>query len=741
MDEEMDQLSEEELARERRINTLAKLGQSLASKKDICVDAKSDIEARWMRDERQYWGVNWNGDGDNRSAGKVEDINDYQFTDKKTFQKTRTIAARIGDMLFPTNDKNWAISPTPNPTDMEGNPLPDDVAEVACQQIEDNIDDALTECGYAKAGRKAIFDGCRIGTGVMKGPFTRGQTRRRLMRTQVPVINPYTGEPAIDPETGEPITEPGPLELKVFTQDRPAAGRVDPWMWFPMPARNVEECEGSFELHLKNKQALIDMVKWPGFMEDQLRKLASMEPDQGKERSLLNQRRDLLRSNNEALDNTYTVWEYHGPIDKEDLEAIGIEISDPLEQVFGEVWFCQGIVLKVELSAVIDDHRIPYYVWCFEEDEADIFGYGVPFVMRDEAMILDVTLNAMIYNAQLTAGPQSIEFGPNKVKPADNNHEIRGPKHWIAVDEDITDLKQALQFHYIENSIGNIQPVYELAKQNADENTMLPMIAQGEATNSVPTSSGMAMLMNASNIVQRMAAHSWDDNITVPLITRMYYWEMQFGENDEIKMDVNVDARGASYLLVKDMQAQHGMMLLQMAGQDPELRATLDMDETYKTVINFLDVPTDRLFKTDQQKQQEAEGMQAQQALAQRREEAEIAKLEAEAQEAAAKAAAVGTPDQPNNDAYFKYLSEREEREVRLVIAQMERDGDLARAAAEQNVKLEDLMVRLQIAEKDQATKQRLAEQKEFIEGMKVRLQMEKSNQRQQNLAQGYDTF
>lgn len=746
------------------------IAMRLEATKNKAVSSKRDTEVRWLRDERQYWGVQYWGsttkDPDS-AIGGGEDEKDWQISDNKTRQKTKTIAARVGDMMFPTNEKNWALNTSPVTTDVDGNPVDQAVAEDAANRAEDLIDDYLTECNYSKSGRKSIFDGCRIGTGVLKGPFANGTTRRVVRRRWEPVVDEF-GQPMIG-EDGQPMQQPAGTEIQVVIETKPAAARVDPWMWFPIPARNVDECEGSFEMHLYTKERLRELARYPGFDEEAVRNLVKMKPKHGAERALLSQRRDLLRSNADTLENTYSVWEYHGPIDKDDLKAYGMEVSDdPLESYFGEVWFCQGEVMKVELSPFMGDTRIPYYVWNYEQDEADIFGYGVPYIMRHEQYVLDRTINAMDYNASLTSGPQTLEF-KGKVTPADGKRELKGPKHWIADGKDIKDFKEAIQFHYIESSISNVMPLYELARQNADENTMLPLIAQGEATNTVPTASGMAMLMNASNIVQRMAAHNWDDNITIPMITRFFYWIVEYEEDDSIKVDLEVDARGASYLLVKDMQAQHGIMVMNMAAQDPELRAMLNTEDMYKDVVNFLDVPTDRWFKSDEERQQAQEAMSQQQQQEQQRGEqifqAELQEKQAKAAKAQAEARNLMYPEQ-DQTAMIEFQREQiraadaqAERETKMVIAQMERDATLAKAAAEQEIKLVDLQGRLETAEQDRLVKalieqgrieqqERKAQRDEFQRGIdaQLKLRQEAWNERQQqlkeqNMRRGFDSF
>ena len=101
--------------------------QALEDKKELAVQHKLIIEAKWIEDERQYWGFRQAdideeaGDGDEQAPP----------VDNKTGEKVELAAARIGDMLFPTNDPNWALKPPSRPEDVFGQPVEMDVARKA----------------------------------------------------------------------------------------------------------------------------------------------------------------------------------------------------------------------------------------------------------------------------------------------------------------------------------------------------------------------------------------------------------------------------------------------------------------------------------------------------------------------------------------------------------------------------------------------------------------------------------
>jgi hypothetical protein len=190
-----------------------------------------------------------------------------------------------------------------------------------------------------------------------------------------------------------------------------------------------------------------------------------------------------------------------------------------------------------------------------------MFGYGVPYLMRTPQRILNTAWRMLMDNSGVAVGPQ-IVAKQGKVLPADGGWEITPMKLWFATDENAP-VNDVFASHEINSHQQEISNIILAAKQFADEETNLPMIAQGER-GAMPeqTATGMSMLMNAANTVLRRMVKSFDDQVTKPLITGFYDWNMQFNDSDEIKGDFTIDARGSSSLMVKELQTQQLMQFV-----------------------------------------------------------------------------------------------------------------------------------------------------------------------------------
>ena len=112
-----------------------------------------------------------------------------------TRNKTNAAEARLQDMLFPTDDRNFSIQATPVPeldyiskqTPMapdEEEPIAEakrikSLANESALAMQEVIDDQLLESRYHVKARDIIHDACQLGTAVIKGPIIIGRTKKR----------------------------------------------------------------------------------------------------------------------------------------------------------------------------------------------------------------------------------------------------------------------------------------------------------------------------------------------------------------------------------------------------------------------------------------------------------------------------------------------------------------------------------------------------------------------------------
>lgn len=612
---EFDELNDEqkleaEEAHQQKEEMLQIFGGGLQTKFNKQVSLKKEIEKRWLDDLRHY-----NGVYDLETAAKLQDNKKgSKIFVNLTRSKCNNAESKWSDLVLPTDDKNWGIKPTPVPTLVKAlkdeTPLqlvdgttpvdPDtqephktkDLAEAAIKEAEEKaksmekeMHDQLTECDYNANNREIIHNAVVIGTGIIKGPMVQRSAKKAWVKNAQ-----------------------GQYELSQKEEFKPTAVSVDPWNFFPdMIATSWKDSEFCFERHMMTKKRVRALAKQPGFMSEQIKRVLEQEPNaRHADISYLNELREINGITNVQEDNRYEVLEYHGPIDKQDLIACGVEcdMDDELEAYEGVVWLCLGIVIRAGLNHM-DTDELPYDVLCWEKDDVGIFGYGVPYRMRSPQKVMNASWRMVLDNAGLSTGPQ-IVINKAYVTPVDGIWELSPRKVWWM---NIKDPKVRADFAFstfaIDNNQQELTNIFEMAHRLADEETSVPQMNMGSQPSDaqqpamLKTLGGTALWMSAQNIMMRKAIKNFDDDLTVPFLTRLYDWNMQFNPKEDIKGDYSIDARGTSVLLVREMQARNIQEFVGAAINMPEGAVELDVRGVLKNMAKGMQISVDDVMRTD----------------------------------------------------------------------------------------------------------------------------------------------
>jgi len=596
------QMTEEELYAEecRCKDMLASLGiklSNLASEQEL---KRNDIEDRMLEDYTNYQG----------EYAQPPSGNGSKLFVNLTRNKSTAGEARFSDMVFPTDDMNWGIKETPVPiltrdleepkpvVDKSGQPMnksdgeqitTGDIAKKivkkasqAAALMQTEISDQLTEAEYNSVARDTIHDAVTLGTGIIKGPILTGTVKQAWLK---------------DPATGE-------FALVVKEEILPTTERVDPWNFFPdMSARNMKEAEFVFERQYLTKKDLRKIAMLPDVLLDNLKLIMGTKPGEGPEDEYLNDLRNVTNADTAAGKNRYKMWIYSGPVSKADLTVAGAPEAETLEtdEVTAVVWLIGTTIIKAFINP-LDTEDLPYSVFNWEKDDACIFGFGIPYLMRGPQKIINGAWRMMMDNSGLSTGPQ-IVVDRDLIEPADGDWSLSARKTWWKKRK-AAPINNAFATFDINSHQAELAAIYQMARQLADEETSLPLIAQGETAGHITdTAAGMRMLMNSANIVLRKAVKNWDDDITVPLIKRFYDWNMQYNEKQDIKGDFTINARGSSHLLVKETQANNAVHLLNLA-ISPPLAPITKIEDAYRKVVTSMQHDPDDWIKSKDELEQ-----------------------------------------------------------------------------------------------------------------------------------------
>ena len=573
-----------EMARQQRLQML---GGDLQREFDERVNDRRQVENRWFEDLRQY-----NGLYDSEVLEAIKETEGSELFVNITRSKTDGVEARIIDLMLPTDDRNWDIKPTPMPElgDLqsstlaydktpEGNPIQvsdlaiatRDVAAKRCMKMRDTIDDQLSEANYNAVIRDVVHDGCVLGIGILKGPVNKNRMRKAWQTQR--------------DESGNSVQV-----QQVRPDRRPWVNRVDPWNFYPETGIiNIEDSESEFERHFLTRKQVRDLAKQPGFLKE---KIEDILKEARRAPNVTVDHRVQLRAmagETSGRDERYELIEYTGPVEVEDLIAAGVDVDvNPLKAHPGNVWFMNSVVVKADVQTMESLEKV-YHVWNWGKDDSTIFGNGVPRRMRASQKMANSSIRMIYDNAGLAVGGQLI-YAPTAVTPADGNPRMTPRKTWYLTDAAV-DAKSVMWIFETKLHLEWLIPLFQLAMRLADEESSLPLIAQGDqASHITKTKGGMSMLMDAAGVMLRRSVKGADDGLTVPFISGMYDWNMEFNPDQEIKGDFNVQARGSSALMEREKQTEQFMLFMQFLQSNPLFAKVVEWDKVLEEGTRLLRV-------------------------------------------------------------------------------------------------------------------------------------------------------
>ena len=545
--------TELEREQEERRQRLAMIGAALGSKRLEAIAARknSGIEDEWTRVQDSYEAIDDANRNERQQSVKPVEGGSIQTPRKKANRSTVFLnitapyvdgaAARMSDMLLPTDDRPWAIRPTPIP-DMAGQQAP--VAQAVEQAVaaakekaehaQTRIDDWLNESQWHSEVRKAIEDAALLGTGVLKGPTPKLKRRQRAANG-----------------------DDGSVTLEMYSETVPTSRRVNPWNLYPAGdcGDNIHNGSHFFERDYITAKQLRDLIGVEGYLEDQIKEAIQEGP--GKREVEL-----AVDGPTMSEGEKFEIWYFHGTLDKDELEITGLsdeELEGVPDQVPATITMVNDRVIKGARSH-LDSGEFPYDVLPWRKREGMPWGTGVGKQIDVPQRMLNAAVRNLMDNAGLSSGPQTV-MNKGAIVPADGRWELTARKLWFLKEgSDVEDVRKALMSFDIPSMQNELMGIINFALKMAEDVTGLPMLMQGQQGQAPDTVGGMQILNNNANTVLRRLAKNFDDYITEPHIRRYYEWLMIYGEDEE-KGDYLIDARGSSALVERDIQNQAVMQL------------------------------------------------------------------------------------------------------------------------------------------------------------------------------------
>jgi hypothetical protein len=494
-----------------------------------------------------------------------------------TSVKCRAAGSWIRDVLMGQgSEKPWTIRPTPNPdlppqiaeqivqqaaapiqqAMMTGQPVSDqDIAAMMgpmrdkamesvreqarqmAQRMESKMEDQLVQGGWLNALDAFIDDITTFPAAIMKGPVVR--KKPVLKWTQV-------GQSYV-PE----VTE----ELKLEWT------RVDPFMIYPSPAATTVDDGYLIEKHRMSRQDLQDLIGVEGYDDAAIRRVLDEYGRGGLREWLTN---DVAQASAQGKsttsiginpDSLIDALEFWGPVQGKMLIDWGMDsesVPDPQKDYHVNVWLVGTYVIKATLN-YDPMRRKPYYKASYEDVPGAFWGNSVADLVRDAQTVCNASARAIVNNMGIASGPQVV-VNVDRLPAGEDITQMTPWKIWQVTNDPLGGNQAPIVFSQPDSRVQELMAVFEKFSMLADEYSGIPRYMAGDVsgTGIGRTASGLSMLMgNAGKSIKQVISNI-DNNVLTPMLERLYYYNMRYSNDAELKGDVNVVARGANSLIAKD---------------------------------------------------------------------------------------------------------------------------------------------------------------------------------------------
>jgi hypothetical protein len=546
------------------------LGTMLAAKFKQYETDRRLAELKWARNARQFLGI-YDPDVDAKM-----DPNKSKAYPKLTRVKCVSMLSRLMNLLFPADDKNWTVQPSPVPElseeDLQGvltaldaevraqdpaaTPSNEQIetailklAEKRGARLELEISDQLQELGgsrsfdYVSLARKVLASGIQYGMGVLKGPFVSTVKQRTWERNAT-----------------------GQLVPKTQTVERPRFEFVSIWDYYPdMTAKAFEQMDGQFQRMVMSKHQLTRLKKREDFLDKQIDKVLAKIPEGNYTRRPYETELNAMGvhyNTNEKQTNKYEALVWEGFMSGASLRKAGVVLTDAQAdtEVRAVAWIVDGIPIKLALDPwtmlMDDDAPQMYHHFIFEEDESSLTGNGLPNIMRDSQMSVCAGARMILDNGSITCGVM-LEVNQELLITGQDVSTIHPNKVYVRDDDNIQTMGMpAVRSIDLPSHINELKTIVDMFSSFADQETFVSAATGGDMQKgpSEPfrTAAGASMLKGDAALPFKDVVRNFD-MFTQSVIGSVIAFNKQFNKNPELQGDFRPIARGATSLIAKEV--------------------------------------------------------------------------------------------------------------------------------------------------------------------------------------------
>lgn len=475
-------------------------------------------------------------------------------------------------------------------------------AKKSCARMELKMEDQLVEGGFQAAFSAFIDDLVTFPSAILKGPVIRRKPKltwgKALGGMRVPQV----------------------VDNLVTEWDR-----VDPMMAYPSPGATTTEDGFFIERHRLSRTSLSELIGVDGYDAAAIRAVLAEYGRGGLHEWLFidSAKADAEGRNQAALDAnpeaSIDAIQFWGSVQGSMLQEWGMtDITDAVREYHCEVWLIGTHVIKSTLNYDPLNRR-PYFKTSYEEVPGAFWGNAIPDLINDCQSMCNSAARSLANNMGIASGPQVV-YNIDRLPSGYELTQMHPWKLWQVDGDPFGGSAKPVEFYQPNLLADQLMMVYDRFAMMADEYSGIPRYMTGDNAGiggAGRTASGMSMLMGNAGKTIKQVISNIDVHVVMPMIERLYTHNMLYADDPDLKGDVNIRARGANALMVKDAAQVRRNEFLQVALSNPVAQQVVGMEgiaallhEQAKT----LDMDADKIVPPPEVLKRRQEAQQAQQA-------------------------------------------------------------------------------------------------------------------------------
>lgn len=468
-------------------------------------------------------------------------------------------------------------------------------AQDRADRMKNKISDQLAEGGWIETVNEFITDLVTFPCAFIKGPVVR---RQRTLAY------------AVSPE--------GVLQVQPTERLAPEYERVDPFRIYPEPGITNLNDGFLFEHHKLSRSDLADLKGVNGYDSNAIASLLERGPGSTWVfTDVETQKEDQEKKYSTTFNpnQPYDALEFWGKVSGRMLREWGMDeesVPDPDKEYDANVWVVGNYVIKAVLNADPLGEK-PYTKTSFIKTPGAFWGRGIPEIIEDVQNICNAAARALVNNMGIASGPQ-VEMNIDRLPANESLSRMHPWKIWQVTQDPLGAPQPAIRFFQPNDNSAQLMAVYQQFSKLADDHSGIPAYIYGDTDvkGAGRTASGLSMLMGSAGKGIRQVIMHIDNDIIRKVVQRQFVFNMRFDDDQSIKGDVRVVAKGVVNLAVKETVNMRRLEFLNATGNpiDMQIIGVEGRAAILREVSKGLQMPVDEVVPSRDKLQYNMQQMQ-----------------------------------------------------------------------------------------------------------------------------------